>query len=129
MAAFLASRSGLSGILEARTLYRVIDEREQLASTAIGDGLAIPHGKVAGLHRLVGVLGRSQAGLAFDALDGKPTYLVFMLAAPIDSAIEHLNALARLSRLFRDPALRERLLAAPDGDTMYRTIAEEDAKL
>jgi len=131
MAAFLCARqAALVGqvAIDPQALRRVLEERELLASTAIGDGIAIPHGKVDTIDRLVGVLGRSVPGLAFDSIDGKPTHLVFMLVAPSNSAGAHLKALARLSRLFRDANFRQRLLDAPDGATMYKTIAEEDGK-
>jgi PTS system nitrogen regulatory IIA component len=123
-----ASGQSAQSAIEAQTLCRVLEERELLASTAIGDGIAIPHGKVDTIDRLVGVLGRSVQGLAFDSIDGKPTHLVFMLVAPSNSAGAHLKALARLSRLFRDANFRQRLLDASDGATMYRTIVEEDGK-
>ena len=129
LATFMASRPAWPTTLDAQTLYRVLEEREQQTTTAIGDGLAIPHGKLDSVERLIGALGRSVPGLEFASLDGQPTHLVFLLVAPANSAGDHLQALARLSRLFRDPDFRQRLLVAPDGDTMYRTIAEEDAKL
>jgi PTS system nitrogen regulatory IIA component len=125
MSVFLAGRQ--SGI-DPKVLHRVLAERELLASTAIGDGIAIPHGKLDNIDHLVGALGRSVGGLAFDSIDGKPTHLVFMLVAPSNSAGVHLKALARLSRLFRDGSLRQRLLESPDSATMYRIIDEEDAK-
>lgn len=125
MTAFLARHQ--AGI-DSAVLYRVIEERESLGSTAIGDGIAIPHGKLENLDRLVGVLGRSVAGMAFDSIDGKPTHIVFMLVAPADAAGVHLKALARLSKLFRDSTFRQRLIEAADGDAMYRAILEEDAK-
>jgi PTS system nitrogen regulatory IIA component len=109
-------------------LRRVLEERELLASTAIGDGIAIPHGRLDNIDSLVGVLGRSVPGLEFDSIDGKPTHLVFMLVAPSNSTGIHLKALARLSRLFRDALFRQRLLDAPDAASMYRVIEEEDAK-
>lgn len=109
-------------------LGKVLEERELLASTAIGDGIAIPHGKLDAVGRLVGVLGRARAGIEFESIDGKPTHLVFMLVAPASSTGVHLKALARLSRLFRDPDFRERLLAAPDAAAMYQVIVDEDAK-
>ncbi len=114
--------------IDAHVLRRVLEEREQLATTAIGDGIAIPHGKLDTVPRLVGTLGRSVLGLDCDSIDGKPTHLLFMLVAPTNSAGVHLKALARLSKLFRDASFRQKLLDAPDGATMYRTIAEEDAK-
>ncbi|MEO5769045.1 MAG: PTS sugar transporter subunit IIA [Polyangia bacterium] len=109
-------------------LGKVLEERELLASTAIGDGIAIPHGKLDAVGRLVGVLGRARAGIEFESIDGKPTHLVFMLVAPASSTGVHLKALARLSRLFRDADFRERLLAAPDAAAMYQVIVNEDAK-
>jgi PTS system nitrogen regulatory IIA component len=114
--------------VEAEALRKVLDEREQLASTAIGDGIAIPHGKLDSVGRLVGCLGRAVDGIEFESIDGKPTNLVFMLVAPASSTGVHLKALARLSRLFRDAGFRKRLLDAPSGEAMYQVIVEEDAK-
>jgi PTS system nitrogen regulatory IIA component len=114
--------------VDAPTLRRILEERELLASTAIGDGIAIPHGKLDSVGHLVGVLGRAVKGIEFESIDGKPTHLVFMLVAPASSTGVHLKALARLSRLFRDPDFRQRLLAAPTGEAMYQVIAQEDAK-
>jgi nitrogen PTS system EIIA component len=114
--------------VDGEQLRRVLEERELLASTAIGDGIAIPHGKLDSIGQLAGVLGRSKAGLEFDSIDGRPTYLVFMLVAPVSSTGVHLKALARLSRLFRDADFRTRLLAAPTRDDMYKVIFDEDAK-
>ena len=81
-----------------------MNERERLGSTAIGDGIAIPHGKLRGISRILGVFGRSPQGVDFDSLDGNPTHLFFLLVAPEDSASLHLKALARVSRLFKDAA-------------------------
>ena len=114
--------------VEAEALRKVLEEREQLASTAIGDGIAIPHGKMDAVGQLVGALGRSVEGIDFESIDGKPTHLIFMLVAPASSTGVHLKALARLSRLFRDADFRQRLLAAPDPAAMYQVIADEDAK-
>jgi PTS system nitrogen regulatory IIA component len=114
--------------VDAETLRRVLEERELLASTAIGDGIAIPHGKLDSVGHLVGVLGRAVNGIEFESIDGKPTHLVFMLVAPASSTGVHLKALARLSRLFRDADFRKRLLAAPSSEAMYQVISEEDAK-
>ena len=114
--------------VEAEALHKVLEEREQLASTAIGDGIAIPHGKLDSVGRLVGALGRAVDGIEFESIDRKPTNHVFMLVAPASSTGVHLKALARLSRLFRDADFRQRLLAAPSSEAMYQVIAEEDAK-
>jgi PTS system nitrogen regulatory IIA component len=130
MSAFLAGRREGGGkvALDPLALQKVLEERELLASTAIGDGIAIPHGKLDTVERLVGALGRSVPGLAFDSIDGKPTHLVFMLVAPSNSAGIHLKALARLSRLFRDASFRQRLLDADSAAAIYQTIVEEDNK-
>jgi nitrogen PTS system EIIA component len=114
--------------IDPAALRKVLEERELLASTAIGDGIAIPHGKLDTVEQLVGTLGRSVPGLEFDSIDGKPTHLVFMLVAPSSSTGIHLKALARLSRLFRDADFRRRLIDATDDAAMYRVIADEDAK-
>src|SRR5436309_10665323 len=114
--------------VDAGTLHRVLEEREQLASTAIGDGIAIPHGKLDSVGRLVGALGRAVDGIEFESIDGKPTHLIFMLVAPASSTGVHLKALARLSRLFRDAEFRARLLAAPTREAMFQVISDEDAK-
>jgi nitrogen PTS system EIIA component len=114
--------------LDAEQLRRVLEERELLASTAIGDGIAIPHGKLDAIGHLAGALGRSRPGIEFDSIDGRPTHLVFMLVAPVSSTGVHLKALARLSRLFRDADFRARLLDAPTREAMYQVISDEDAK-
>jgi PTS system nitrogen regulatory IIA component len=109
-------------------LTQVLIERERLGSTAIGDGIAIPHGKLSGVAQIVGLFGRHPKGIDFDSLDGRPTFLFFLLVAPEDSTSLHLKALARASRLLKDAAFRERLMAAPDAATIYRLIQEEDSK-
>lgn len=109
-------------------LVRVLVEREKLASTAIGEGVAIPHGKLDAVGKLVACVGRTREGLDFDSMDGRPTHIFFVLVAPENSTGIHLKALARISRLFKDPEFRTRLMSAQDADEMYRVIAEEDAK-
>jgi nitrogen PTS system EIIA component len=106
----------------------VLAERERLGSTAIGDGIAIPHGKLRGVTKIVGAFGRHLAGVDFDSLDGGPSQLFFVLLAPEDSASLHLKALARVSRLLKESSFREHLLAATDADELYKLIKEEDAK-
>ncbi|HEY6417804.1 MAG TPA: PTS sugar transporter subunit IIA [Candidatus Binataceae bacterium] len=109
-------------------LTAVLAERERLGSTAIGDGIAIPHGKLPGVKKILGAFGRHPKGVDFESLDGNPTQLFFVLVAPEDSASLHLKALARVSRLLKDNGFRDRLLAAPDAAEIYRLIKEEDAK-
>ncbi len=110
------------------TLTRVLVDREALASTAIGEGVAIPHGKLSAVTEIVACLGRARAGVDFDAMDKQSTYLFFVLVAPESSTGAHLKALARISRVFKDGSFRKRLLEAPDADGMFAVIAEEDAK-
>jgi PTS system nitrogen regulatory IIA component len=114
--------------IDRGALARVLIEREQLASTAIGEGVAIPHGKLPAVSEIVACLGRVPGGVDFDSMDGQPTYLFFVLVAPDNSTGAHLKALARISRVFKDAEFRKRLLAAGDADSMYRVIADEDAK-
>ena len=114
--------------IDRASLAKVLIEREALASTAIGEGVAIPHGKLSAVGEIVACLGRATAGVEIDSLDGHPTYLFFVLVAPESSTGAHLKALARISRVFKDPEFRKRLLAAPDAEAMYSVVADEDAK-
>lgn len=115
--------------IDPARLVDVLLEREKLGSTAIGDGIAIPHGKLPGLSTVLGAFGRHAAGLDFQSLDGAPTKLFFLLVAPEDSAGMHLKALARVSRLLKDAAFRTRLVGATTRDALYKLIREEDEKL
>jgi PTS system nitrogen regulatory IIA component len=114
--------------VDTQRLVEALVAREQLASTATGDGLAIPHGKVPGLSGLVAGLGRSRAGIDFKAPDSKPTALFFTLFAPDSGRSLHLNALARISRLFKTAEFREAILKAKDAAEIYQLIEIEDAK-
>jgi PTS system nitrogen regulatory IIA component len=114
--------------LEAGQLLTVLREREALQSTGIGEGVAIPHGKLDGLDRLVAAFARSKGGVDFDSIDGKPTQLLFLLVVPEQSGGQHLKALARISRFFRDASFREKLLGATELEEIFRAIEEEDAK-
>ncbi len=115
--------------INAQTLVAVLLERERLGTTAIGEGIAIPHGKLPGLKDVVAVFGRSRSGIDCQSLDGALTQLFFLLVAPEDSAGVHLKALARVSRLLKDRAFRERLLQGESQDDLFRLISQEDAKL
>lgn len=114
--------------LDADRLRETLLEREKLGSTGIGEGVAIPHGKLSGIPGLIGAFARKKGGVDFASIDGKPTYLFFVLFAPENSAGIHLKALARISRLFRQPQLRKSILEAPNAQAIYRLIADEDAK-
>lgn len=115
--------------LKTDDLVGVLQERERLGTTAIGEGIAIPHGKLRGLKKVVAVFGRSLTGIDCRSLDGALTQLFFLLVAPEDSAGIHLKALARVSRLLKDKSFRERLLQAETQTNLFQIIAEEDAKL
>lgn len=120
--------SAVEPALDYEALLAVLREREALQSTGIGEGVAIPHGKVQGLDRLVSTFARSTAGVDFESIDGQPTQLFFLLVVPEQSGGQHLKALARISRFFRDASFRERLLGADDLEEIFRAIEEEDAK-
>ena len=112
--------------LSAESLTNILMERESLGSTGIGDGVAIPHGKVGGIERLIAAFGRSRNGVQFHSLDGKPAHLFFLIVAPEYSAGMHLKALARISRLLKDERFRQSLLDAADADELRRILREED---
>ena len=114
--------------LDQAQVVAALEERERLNSTALADGVAIPHGRLPGLKRVFAAFGRSRDGVEFQSLDGKPTQLFFLLVAPEDSAGPHLKALARISRLMKDVRFREKLLAAPDAHTLWTAIRDEDAR-
>lgn len=114
--------------LERERLVQALEDRERLNSTALGDGVAIPHGKLPGIKRVIAAFGRSRSGVDFQSLDGHPTHLFFLLVAPEDSAGAHLKALARISRLLKDAGFRARLMDAPDGPALYEIIRQEDAR-
>jgi nitrogen PTS system EIIA component len=124
LAEHLAGQNGVS----KEALMKVLVDRERLASTAIGEGVAIPHGKLDAVGKLIACVGRAREGVDFDSMDGRPTHLFFVLVAPENSTGVHLKALARISRLFKDPEFRSRLLAAESAHDMFDVIADEDAK-
>ncbi len=115
--------------IESDRLLEVLEEREALQSTGIGEGVAIPHGKLAGLDRLVASFARSTDGVDFDSIDRQPTHHFFLLVVPDHSGGQYLKALARISRFFRDPRFRQMLSDAETLEDLIRTIEEEDAKL
>jgi PTS system nitrogen regulatory IIA component len=124
LAAPVARTSGL----DPQLLAGALAERERLGSTGVGEGVAIPHARVRGLSQLAACFGRARGDIAFHAIDGKPARLFLALFAPEHSAGTHLQALARVSRIFKNPAFREAALAAPDAAALRRLLEEEDAK-
>ena len=112
--------------LGSKEIFGVLLEREKLGSTGVGDGVAIPHGKLKGLRDIVLVFGRSAEGVDFSALDGRKSHIFFLLIAPEDAFGLHLKLLGRISRILKDPAVRKGLLEAPDAAVIRRIILEQD---
>ena len=120
---------GVSEELDREQILKVLHERERLGSTGIGDGVAIPHGKLKNIDSLLLSFGCSKAGVDFDSMDGKPAHLFFLLLAPEESVGVHLKTLARISKLLKNPGVRNSLLAATDTDELFRIISAEEEKL
>jgi nitrogen PTS system EIIA component len=123
LATLIATRVPALGVED---LIHALSEREQLGSTALGRGIAIPHGKLDVPGGLIGCLARSRKGIDYDSLDGQPTGIFFALIGPESSATDHLEALARVSRLFRTPGLIERLIDADSAEDLYRLATAQD---
>jgi len=115
-------------IQDKETLFKTLMEREKLGSTGIGENVAIPHGKSNELSQIIVVFGRSIGGLDFESLDQKPVNFVCMVIAPSNSTGQHLKALARISRLFKNQNLREGILKSQDANEIYSLLHEEDSK-
>jgi len=125
----MASSLKEAGLIpNAEEAVNVILERERLGSTGIGDGIAIPHGKMKGIDHILCAFGRSKEGVDFDAVDGKPVHILFLLLAPEDSAGLHIQMLSRISRILRDPSLRKRLAEQGKQKDLYADIVGEDDK-
>lgn len=113
--------------LGQREIFDVLLERERLGTTGMGEGIAIPHGKLASLHRLYGIFARADRAVDFDAIDDKPVDLIFLLLAPESAGADHLKALARVSRLLRDKAVCEKIRGADSVDAIYALLTEATA--
>lgn len=109
-------------------LLDVLLEREKLGSTGIGDGVAIPHGKVSGIDEVIAVFARSIEGVDFESMDDKKAHLFFLLIAPENSSGAHLKALAKISRLMKEPQFRMRLMEAKSREEILRAFSEEDSR-
>ncbi len=115
--------SAVSGI-DARTIADAVLQRERLGSTGVGKGVAIPHGKLADCERLFGVFARLERPIEFDAVDGEPVDLAFLLLAPEAAGAEHLKALARIARRLREPHVTARLRATRDPAAILAIFGE-----
>jgi PTS system nitrogen regulatory IIA component len=123
----LASRAAtLTGVHE-RTLFDILLERERLGTTGVGKGIAIPHGKVPNLDKLYGLFVRLESPVDFDSIDDTPVDLIFLLLAPESAGADHLKALARVSRLLRDPEICRQLRGASDAEALYQIISERQS--
>lgn len=125
----LAELSGVfkrASQVDSEEMLQVLLEREKLGSTGIGNGIAIPHGKLSSLNEMLISFGRSKRGIEFEAMDGKPVHLFFLLMAPENSAGQHLRALAKISRMLKDADFRKSLIEAETADELMEVIAEKD---
>ena len=107
-------------------LVKVLVERERLGSTGIGDGVAIPHGKLRGIRQPLISFGRSRDGLDFDSMDGEPTHLFFLLVAPENSAGLHLKTLAKIAKVMKNRAFRKKLMEAKTREEIHDVIVKTD---
>jgi PTS IIA-like nitrogen-regulatory protein PtsN len=110
--------------LSENTIYEALLQRERLGSTGIGEGIAIPHGKLPGLDRIFGLVARLEKPIDFEALDGQQVDVLFLLLAPEGAGADHLKALARVARVLREPGLVERVRATRDATALYAIMTE-----
>jgi PTS system nitrogen regulatory IIA component len=106
-----------------RAIFEILLQREKLGSTGVGNGVAIPHGKLPKLNKVFGLFARLDRAVDFEALDGQPVDLIFLLLAPEGAGADHLKALARVARLLRDPEVARKLRESRDADAIYAVLA------
>jgi nitrogen PTS system EIIA component len=124
----LAARAAAICGRNEREIFEVLLQRERLGSTGIGSGIAIPHGKLAKLDRLYGVFARLERPVDFESLDGQPVDLMFLLLAPEAAGADHLKALARITRLLRDPDIARKLRESRDAEALYAVLMAENGR-
>jgi nitrogen PTS system EIIA component len=118
----LARRAALDTGLPERSVFDVLLERERLGTTGVGNGIAIPHGRFAGLETIYGLFVHLETPVDFDAVDDQPVDLLFLLLAPETAGADHLKALARVSRLLRDRPICEKLRGSDTSDALYAVL-------
>jgi nitrogen PTS system EIIA component len=123
----LSERSAIIADLLPREVFDALLQRERLGSTGTGNGVAIPHGKLVKCKNIFGIFARLEKPIDFDSIDGAPVDLVFMLIAPEASGADHLKALARIARVFRDPGITAPLRAPRDAEVLYAVLTQEPA--
>lgn len=111
--------------VDAQAVFETLLEREQLGSTGVGNGVAIPHGKIANIDRIVGVFAQLSKPVEFDSMDDQPVDIAFMLLAPVGSGADHLKALSRIARVLRDQATLSSIRHATDPDAIYSLLISE----
>lgn len=122
LASFASERLGI----EDRAIFDVLVERERLGTTGFGNGVAIPHGRMRQLDKLNMMFARLSTPVAFDAVDGRPVDLLFLLLTPENAGADHLTALAKASRILRDESLCAKLRGAETAEAIYSTILESE---
>ena len=123
----VAARAALVSGQNERVIFETLLQRERLGSTGIGHGIAIPHGKLPNLDKLFGVFARLERPIDFEALDGQPVDLVFLLLAPEGAGADHLKALAKVARLLRDPETAHKLRESRDAEALYAVLTMTSA--
>lgn len=123
----LAKRAAELTGLHERAIFDVLLERERLGTTGVGNGIAIPHGKLPTLDRLYGLFARLERPINYESIDEQPVDLIFLLLAPESAGADHLKALARVSRLLRDRGVCEKLRGTDSGDGLYSLLTESPA--
>lgn len=123
----LAARASRITGQHERSIFDTLLERERLGTTGVGNGIAIPHGRLAGLDKLYGLFARVERAIDFDSIDEMPVDLIFLLLAPEAAGADHLKALARVSRLLRDKAVCEKLRGAESADAIYALLTDSPA--
>lgn len=124
----MCERAAIQTGLGAREIFDVVLQREKLGSTGVGQGIAIPHGKLPNIDRIIGVFARLDTPIDFDALDEQPVDLVFMLLAPESAGADHLKALSRIARVLRDTDTLEKLRASNDPSVIYQLLNPKQAE-
>ena len=118
----MSERAAAGSGLSAREIFDSLLQRERLGSTGVGDGIAIPHGKLAKCNRIFGIFARLERAIDFEALDGLPVDLIFLLIAPESAGADHLKALAGIARVLRDPEMAAQLRATRDASALYSLL-------
>jgi PTS system nitrogen regulatory IIA component len=120
----IAEKAALMTGVQEKDILETLIKREKLGSTGVGGGIAIPHGKLAGLNRIFGLFARLPKPIDFEALDDHPVDLIFLLLAPENAGADHLKALARVARLFREPGVVGKLRVSSDASALYAVLTE-----